>query len=95
MTHITLFIALVILTSQGRVHYDRITEEGVVEKVQGVPPRMIEAMIAADFNVPQEDLNFSEDLIKDLDEITEVNIDPYFNDKDEYDICPIDRYRID
>jgi len=95
MTYIIAFIALVLLTNQGNVYYEKENEQGELVQIEGIPTRIIAAMIAADFNVSQEELDISEDLLKDLDEITDIRIEPYFNHPDEDEICPIDRYRID
>jgi len=95
MLHLTIFIALVILTSQGRVHHERINEKGEIVYAKGVPPELIRAMIIADLEIPQKELCYSEDLLKELDEITNFRIEPYLNYPDEDEICPLDRYRID
>jgi hypothetical protein len=77
MTYIFVFIALVLLSNQGEVYYETIDKTGKVERVQGIPPKIIEAMIAADCKIPQENLNFSEDILKDLDEINNIYYDPH------------------
>lgn len=95
MTYITVFIALVLLSGQGNIYYETIDESGIVERVQGIPPKIIEAMIAADLNIPQEYLNFSTDMLKDLDEIMDFRVDSCCNHPDEDEICPLDRYQVE
>jgi len=80
MTYITVFIALVLLSNQGCLYHERMTDTGEVVRLNGLPPKFIEAMCAADWDIPGAKLSFTEDLLDDLDEINNLTIKLNFNE---------------
>ena len=74
MTYITVFIALVLLSNQGCVYHEKQDECGELVRLNGLPAPFIEAMCAADWDIPQSKLHFTKDLLKELDEINNLKI---------------------